>query len=161
MCPAMLYVNTPPCTGRTALFSASWCGTQVIVSGVVKAVNVDLAAGRGANRAKSLFLLYIDAVAATNVKAVTSAESGGSHVRSGCCSLARMRTHACMCLCVCLCVWLTVLNQGFVCHSRNRGVARFVPANSWQHVPRHLWSRNGESRAVLGVVRGHAVRDFS
>ena len=74
------------------------------MSGVVKAVNVDLAAGRGANRAKSLFLLYIDAVAATNVKAVTSAESGGSHVRNGCCSLARMRTHACVCLCVCLCV---------------------------------------------------------
>ena len=54
---------------------------QMIVSGIVKAVNVDLVAGRGANRAKSLFLLYIDAVAVTNIKSVTSSEEGGSHVR--------------------------------------------------------------------------------
>jgi len=49
------------------------------VSGIVKAVNVDLAAGRGA-RAKSLFLLYIDVVAINNVKSVTSGEEGSSKV---------------------------------------------------------------------------------
>lgn len=45
-------------------------------------MNVDLVAGRGANRAKSLFLLYIDAVSITNVKSVTSSEEGGTHFSS-------------------------------------------------------------------------------
>lgn len=54
---------------------------QVVVAGVVKSMNVEVAAGRGTARAKSLFLLYVDAVSVTNTKssgaAASSSSSGG------------------------------------------------------------------------------------
>ena len=43
-------------------------GDLVTVAGIVKAVNTEVAAGRGTARARSLFLLYVDATSVSSVR---------------------------------------------------------------------------------------------
>jgi DNA helicase MCM8 len=61
------------------LVMAAVPGDVVMVAGVVKSINTEVAAGRGSRGARNLFLLYIDGLSVAAEKAAIGSGAGGSN----------------------------------------------------------------------------------